>query len=201
MQRHVRSKARHRAIVAAIPWRHCRVDTDRNIEVGLEGWEACRHHADHLASGSGTRSVVEVDLLPDCVGASAKSPIPQAVTQDRDTGSAGNVLILSKAAAEHGWNAQNVEEFGRDLQARNLHRVAIPGQVRGEGHECRDRFERSVALAPIQKVLRLDHVRKFSGGRTFPYHHQSAGVGERQRLEQDRIHYAEDCGSGADPQR
>src|SRR5262249_42868228 len=67
-------------------------------------------------------------------------------------------------------------------------------------HRC-ETFERVIAVAPLEEVDRVDHV-VLSGARALlPDHDEPAGILEWERLEQDRIHHAEDRRASSDAER
>ncbi len=128
------------------------------------------------------------------------------MTDHRAAGSARFVVFRRKRFAEMRSDAQHVEEVRRNVPAANpLHilvklqqEVAAGGRAVGNDGE---RFERRAFFPPVDHVRPCDLLLFESRFRIlFPQHHDTAGLAEWQRLQNECVDDAEHGRVGTDAQ-
>ncbi len=122
------------------------------------------------------------------------------MAQHGHAGRARHIVAGRDGAPEERRGTQNLEESRSDAHAWNLHRLAVSRQIHGDSIDGGDLAEGAVARAPIQEILRLNHVGA-AERLAFPDHHQTVRLGKWEGAKEDRIDHAENRGGGADAQR
>ena len=99
-------------------------------------------------------------------------------------------------------NPQNFEKLLRDMSDVELERFSGARQVQGRLVlvERGDAIEAARGALPVEEGRRCGGVGRALGPETFPHHHQTVFVRERQRLHQDLPGDIEDGGVRSDPE-
>src|SRR5439155_18573448 len=103
-------------------------------------------------------------------------------------------FIGGKDASEHRLRSEQGKQVRRRLNTTNSLGITLLGKIREPGAECSDLFERVRLAAPVEKVGRRGRQfvkSKIEGRSVRPQHHYAVRLAIRQRVQQDRIHDAE----------
>ena len=168
-----------------------------------------RHDADNRMGHA-----VDADGLPEHVAVAGKSAHPQVVAEDRDLVLPRDVFVRGKAPAERRVDAKHAEQRRRGDEAAHAFRLGGAGQARGQRVEASDILEDVILLSPhlyrighdngslreTRRHLRVDTLHVAVDLPFLPDDRQPAGIGIRQRLQQDGVDHAEHRARGADAQ-
>jgi hypothetical protein len=150
-------------------------------------------------SGHDQRVAVQCDGLADDRGVAAIEAGPEPVAEDGDWRFAGLVVLGLQHTAELRPCAQHLEQVGGRSQNVDAVRLVEAGEVHGGALRDGDIIERLALRADVVELpggRPVEH--DADAGRPKPEHGEAVGVGERQRTQQQRVHYAEYGGVGAD---
>ena len=121
-------------------------------------------------------------------------------------GAAGLIFLRPESATHHGLDAEQRKQSGGDALGLKFLRIEVSVGAAGEAEprilHGRHLFHGMALLLPRQEIGRRDgHSIAILRGVFLPNHKQTLRVAERQRLEQHRVHNAENGGDGAHPER
>ena len=181
-------------VVAAIDQVGCTRDrADRREQiVRAHVLEIARHHAD-----DGVLDAVQLHRPPDHGGIGAELRAPVRIADNHRGNGGGPVVFVGEAAAARRRHAEHVKEVARDPAAAQPLRALGAGQRVGLLARIGERLEGLRPRAPVEEVrprdgdavaLAVDLVRV----------DEPAGVGQRQRLQQDAVHQRKDRRRRAD---
>ena len=175
-----------------------RVCRERQVDVGAIAGGVVerqsklgRHDAD-----DGRRIARDLDLFADDGRIAAESPLPELVTDQRDSRTADAVFVRGEVAALRWADAEDREDVGMHVRAADaLGRIAVD-------RRRRLRIERDVGergdsrFPPFPLVIREPGL--VEALPCAPHGDDALGLPVRQRREQDLLHDAEHRGGGAD---
>ena len=146
-----------------------------------------------------------MDYLADEGGIGGEGISPEVVAEDGSLRSAGTVFLFTKAAAESGANAQNIEVVRRDAAVVDVI-DPVPGfEVRAGRQRRRDSGdERGHIVAQTLPLSAVDPAQFVGGVRAlFALKEGSDAIGLRvgQALQHQRVHHGKDGRIGADGER
>ncbi len=189
-----RAKARRTAPVFGRCWpaslSACGMSRSTRFSRGISN--SARQHAHH-----GARHAVDADGAAHRGGIRGQPALPESVGQQDGAGSAGTVLFAGEVAAQHGMDAQDVDEVRLDASAREPLgafgiEVAIGGHGPG-GHAVKGGALRSPLV-----VIGAEHELAGVEGGVEADGNQAVPTRVRKGTEQDSINDAEHRGAGAD---
>src|SRR5262245_33210816 len=156
--------------------------------------ERARHYAD-----DGIARVIERDLAADDRGVATEAPSPQPVAEDRHPRAIGTVVGSIEALSDRRRRAQHTEVARAHALTIESLGLGPAGQRRLPGSHHRERFEGTTPL-PQLAVCAEGYFLPRAAGAVVPNRREPVGMRKWERLEQNRIHRAEDRRAGADAQ-
>ena len=127
-------------------------------------------------------------------------PHPERVIEQGDALAVRTVFLHRERPTPDDVDAEQAEEVGRDLRHPRLFRTSHVGEVHGvraiRGHVLKD-----AGLLAVVRELRWRAGRSGALWRTGQRNHDPIRVGQRRRLQEDRVDDGEDRGIGANPER
>ncbi len=145
-------------------------------------------------------------VLPAMAGSPRETALPEGVAEHGESGAAGLIFLRPEGAADHGLDAEQRKQSGGDALGLKLLRIEVTVGAAGEAEprilHGRHLFRGMALLLPSQEIDRRNgHTIAILRGVFLPNHKQTLRVAEGQRLEQHRIHNAENGSDGTHPER
>src|SRR5579871_5615212 len=135
---------------------------------GFTSIELAGEDTDHRVA-----SAVKRDPAADDILLAAESRLPEGITEQHRVQSPGAAFLFSESAAVEGRDAQQREESGRGLLARNVDGLPLAGKRIGGLNEGLHIGKHVIAPLPIVEVGRgNDVVSPVAMGIRLPQHHQ-----------------------------
>lgn len=174
------------------------VDVHRGPEVGWLGRGEVKRGREH--TDDRIRSAVEGNRLAQNVPASAVLFLPGGIAQHHGSGSARQLLVITKVAAKRGSDAESAEEASGYARALCGLRTARRVQDETGVAISVERSENGVELLPVD-VVEIGKIAERKEGNAFEDAHQPRGILIGERFEQGRIDESENGDAGAHAQR
>src|SRR5438094_753142 len=188
---------RHAQVVALVG--AGRIGLQGNPDIGGRiGMERLGQHPDQRV-----RLTVQGDWPADEVGITAPPPLPQPMADHRKFRRAWPVFFGGKGPTHGRRRAKDLEKSRRDMNAFHLLRDVAATNVDAGAREIvsRDRREDLVIVLPYHELRNGRRAPHVAISITPAHANQPVGSLERQRLEQQPVHYRKNGGVGADAKR
>jgi hypothetical protein len=166
------------------------------LDAAVREVEALRHDTDDLG-----RHAVDLDLSSENLGVSAKSTLPEAVSEHCDRGCIRQRVRVRVGMPLSGTNADGFEELAGRVRRHDPNRLFVPDDRGIAVVPAGDRLVRAVPALQLEKLRRREpelvevHARELR-----EQLHQPLGIRIRQLPKHDGMHDAEDGGVGTNPE-
>ena len=161
------------------------------------GLKPCGEHPDDLV-----RNTAQGDRPAKNRSIAAKSPLPQAVADDRHPRCLRHIVFRTEITAEYRCDAEHAEVLVCDLLPGKRLRLGPPGQRRPPPTDHGDLFEEVLLSPPVHVIARgppfVDG--PVAAAEVLPDHDQPVRTGVGEWPQEQRVHDGEDGGVGADAQ-
>ena len=168
--------------------------SERDPNLGCRERRAGRQHA-----GDDRRAAVQVHRSANNSGIAAEPLPPQRLADDEGRGRLPRTFVVSrKQAAMLGADAEKRKDRRRHRHGFDARRGARPGERQLQRPHGRDRRQRAEAAGVVQ-IVGAGERERIALRRHITEPDDPIGVGERQRPQHGRIHHAEGCRRGPNP--